>query len=84
MSTDNGRSGQGDLFFDVIQEHNPDVLARPLWQEFGAADGGAGAAFLWIGISGLWAAPPAWPFLVLEVGFNAAASSMFTYLNGIS
>jgi hypothetical protein len=41
-------------------------------------------AFLWIGISGLWAAPPAWPFLVLEVGFNAAASSMFTYLNGIS
>jgi hypothetical protein len=85
MSTDKGRSGQGDLFFDGIQELNPDVLARPLWEEVVAADGGgAGAAFLWIGISGLWAAPPAWPFLVLEVGFNAAASSMFTYLNGIS
>jgi hypothetical protein len=85
MSTDKGGSGQGDLFFDVIQELNPDVLARPLWEEVVAADGGgAGAAFLWIGISGLWAAPPAWPILVLDVGFNAAASSMFTYLNGIS
>jgi len=84
MSTLNGGSGQGDAFLEIIQQNNPGV-ARELWEEVVAADGGGAAiAFLWIANSGIWLAPPAWPALVASVGFAAAGSSMFTYIMGIS
>lgn len=79
-SNANGGEGYYDSFSDNLSGNPPLSGARSKLENILIADGLAAAgSFLWIGLSGVWIVPPAWPVLCAEIGWACAWSSMCVF-----